>query len=99
MLWGGVFWVVVGLVWGGCGLLLVWVWCGWLLWGGWLVGGVGLLVWLLGVSRRTGCGSGAGGVFWWWVPPILVIAILFIGLFTIAVGMDEVANPRVRDRV
>jgi peptide/nickel transport system permease protein len=39
------------------------------------------------------------GWYWWWVPPILVIAILFIGLFTIAVGMDEVANPRVRDRV
>ena len=39
------------------------------------------------------------GWYWWWVPPILVIAILFIGLFNIAVGMDEVANPRVRDRV
>ena len=39
------------------------------------------------------------GWWWWWVPPILVIAILFIGLFNIAVGMDEVANPRVRDRV
>jgi peptide/nickel transport system permease protein len=39
------------------------------------------------------------GWWWWWVPPILVIAILFIGLFTIAVGLDEVANPRVRDRV
>ncbi|MEZ4562413.1 MAG: ABC transporter permease [Thermomicrobiales bacterium] len=39
------------------------------------------------------------GWYWWWVPPILVIAILFIGLFTIAVGMDEVANPRVRDKV
>ncbi|MFN8663691.1 MAG: ABC transporter permease [Thermomicrobiales bacterium] len=39
------------------------------------------------------------GWYWWWVPPILVIAILFIGLFNIAVGLDEVANPRVRDRV
>lgn len=39
------------------------------------------------------------GWWWWWVPPIAVIAILFIGLFNIAVGMDEVANPRVRDRV
>jgi peptide/nickel transport system permease protein len=39
------------------------------------------------------------GWWWWWVPPILVIAILFIGLFLVAVGLDEIANPRVRNRV
>ena len=39
------------------------------------------------------------GWWWWWVPPIIVIAILFIGLFLMAVGLDEVANPRVRNRV
>jgi peptide/nickel transport system permease protein len=38
------------------------------------------------------------GWWWWWVPPIIVIAILFIGLFLIAVGLDEIANPRVRNR-
>ena len=38
------------------------------------------------------------GWWWWWVPPIVVIAILFIGLFLIAVGLDEIANPRVRMR-
>lgn len=38
------------------------------------------------------------GWYWWWVPPIAVIAILFIGLFTVAVGLDEIANPRVRER-
>ena len=38
------------------------------------------------------------GWWWWWVPPIVVIAILFIGLFLVAVGLDEVANPRVRSR-
>lgn len=37
--------------------------------------------------------------WWWWVPPIAVIAILFIGLFLVAVGLDEVANPRIRSRV
>lgn len=36
------------------------------------------------------------GWWWWWVPPIVVIAILFIGLFLVAVGLDEIANPRVR---
>jgi peptide/nickel transport system permease protein len=39
------------------------------------------------------------GWWWWWVAPIAVIAILFIGLFLIAVGLDEIANPRVRSRV
>src|SRR5215212_7436674 len=39
------------------------------------------------------------GWWWWWVPPIVVIAVLFIGLFLLAVGLDEIANPRVRSRV
>lgn len=39
------------------------------------------------------------GWWWWWVPPIAVIAVLFIGLFLVAVGLDEIANPRVRNRV
>ncbi len=38
------------------------------------------------------------GWWWWWVPPIIVIAVLFIGLFLVAVGLDEIANPRVRNR-
>lgn len=38
------------------------------------------------------------GWWWWWVPPIVVIAVLFIGLFLVAVGLDEIANPRVRSR-
>jgi peptide/nickel transport system permease protein len=39
------------------------------------------------------------GWWWWWVPPIVVIAVLFTGLFLVAVGLDEVANPRIRSRV
>ena len=39
------------------------------------------------------------GWWWWWVPPIVVIGMLFTGLFLVAVGLDEVANPRVRNRV
>jgi peptide/nickel transport system permease protein len=38
------------------------------------------------------------GWWWWWVPPIVVIAVLFTGLFLVAVGLDEIANPRVRSR-
>jgi peptide/nickel transport system permease protein len=39
------------------------------------------------------------GWWWWWVPPIAVLAILFIGLFMISVGLDEIANPRLRRSV
>jgi len=39
------------------------------------------------------------GWWWWWVPPIVVIAFLFTGLFLVAVGLDEVSNPRLRSRV
>ena len=39
------------------------------------------------------------GWWWWWVPPIVVIVILFMGLFLVAVGLDEFANPRLRNRV
>ncbi len=39
------------------------------------------------------------GWWWWWIPPILIIAILFTGLFLTAVGLDELANPRLRNQV
>jgi peptide/nickel transport system permease protein len=39
------------------------------------------------------------GWWWWWVPPIVAIALLFIGLFLVAVGLDEIANPRLRRQV
>lgn len=39
------------------------------------------------------------GWWWWWVPPIVGIALLFTGLFLVAVGLDEVSNPRLRNRV
>ena len=39
------------------------------------------------------------GWWWWWLPPIVVIGLLFISLFLIAVGLDEIANPRLRRSV
>jgi peptide/nickel transport system permease protein len=39
------------------------------------------------------------GWYWWWIPPIVAIGILFISLFLIAAGLDEVANPRLRRSV
>lgn len=39
------------------------------------------------------------GMWWWLVPPIAAMAIIFVGLFLIASGLDEWANPRLRKRV
>lgn len=36
------------------------------------------------------------GLWWWWAPPILMIIITFIGLFLLAMGLDQVANPKLR---
>ena len=33
------------------------------------------------------------GYWWWWLPPIAIITILFVGLFNLAGGLDEIANP------
>ena len=39
------------------------------------------------------------GWWWWWLPPIVVIGVLFVSLFMISSGLDEVANPRLRRQV
>lgn len=36
------------------------------------------------------------GMWWWWGVPILTLVIIFVGLFLIATGLDEIANPRLR---
>ncbi len=36
------------------------------------------------------------GMWWWWGFPILVLVIIFTGLFLITTGLDEIANPRLR---
>ncbi|MEZ4831987.1 MAG: ABC transporter permease [Caldilineaceae bacterium] len=36
------------------------------------------------------------GLWWWAMVPILIVALIFIMLFLISVGLDELANPRVR---
>jgi peptide/nickel transport system permease protein len=36
------------------------------------------------------------GMWWWWAPPIFVIVLVFVGLFLISAGLDEIANPRLR---
>lgn len=39
------------------------------------------------------------GWWWWLAPPITVIVVLFVGLFLVTAGLDEIANPRLRTRV
>lgn len=36
------------------------------------------------------------GWWWWWLAPTVVILIVFLGLFFVTVGLDEIANPRLR---
>ena len=42
-------------------------------------------------------GAVLAGMWWWWLPPLTVIVILFIGLYLVATGLDEIANPRIRN--
>lgn len=36
------------------------------------------------------------GMWWWWAPPIVTIVLVFIGLFLITMGLDQIANPKLR---
>jgi peptide/nickel transport system permease protein len=36
------------------------------------------------------------GMWWWWAPPIAAILYVFMGLFAISSGLDELSNPRLR---
>lgn len=38
------------------------------------------------------------GMWWWWGIPIAALVIVFSGLFLMTVGLDEIANPRLRGR-
>jgi peptide/nickel transport system permease protein len=35
-------------------------------------------------------------MWWWWGLPTLILIFIFIGLLLINLGLDEVANPRLR---
>ena len=36
------------------------------------------------------------GMWWWWGFPIIMLTLIFVGLFLMTIGLDEVANPRLR---
>lgn len=36
------------------------------------------------------------GLWWWVMTPVIALVILFVGLYLVSAGLDELANPRVR---
>jgi peptide/nickel transport system permease protein len=36
------------------------------------------------------------GMWWWWGPPIAIIILTFMGLFLVTMGLDQIANPKLR---
>jgi peptide/nickel transport system permease protein len=36
------------------------------------------------------------GLWWWWVAPVVMLVTLFLALYLVHIGLDEVSNPRLR---
>ena len=39
------------------------------------------------------------GLWWWILEPVVVLVLLFVGMYLLVTGLDEIANPRLRRRV
>lgn len=37
--------------------------------------------------------------WWWWLTPVVVLIVIFMSLYIVHIGLDEVGNPRLRGRV
>ncbi len=48
------------------------------------------------INHATQASALLRGMVWWWLPPILMLMTIFTGFFLITIGLDEVANPRLR---
>lgn len=35
-------------------------------------------------------------LWWWWLAPVIALIVLFLALYLIHIGLDEVSNPRLR---
>jgi peptide/nickel transport system permease protein len=35
-------------------------------------------------------------LWWWWITPVLTLMVLFLSLYLVHIGFDEVSNPRLR---
>ncbi len=36
------------------------------------------------------------GMWWWWVPPVVALALIFMALLAISLGLDRIVNARLR---
>lgn len=43
-------------------------------------------------------GAFTTGLWWWWSTPLIALITLFVGLYLVSTGLDELANPRTRRR-
>ncbi|MEM7041648.1 MAG: ABC transporter permease [Pseudomonadota bacterium] len=43
-------------------------------------------------------GAFTTGLWWWWLTPLIALITLFVGLYLVSAGLDELANPRTRRR-
>jgi peptide/nickel transport system permease protein len=48
------------------------------------------------INYATSASALLRGMVWWWLPPILMLMLIFTGFFLITIGLDEIANPRLR---
>ncbi len=48
------------------------------------------------IYEAINAGALIQNLWWWWAIPTLLLAVMFIGLLLINLGLDEVSNPRLR---
>lgn len=48
------------------------------------------------IYEAINAGALIQNLWWWWGLPTLLLAIIFIGLLLVNLGLDEVSNPRLR---
>ena len=35
-------------------------------------------------------------LWWWWLTPVITLMVLFLSLYLVHLGLDEISNPRKR---
>jgi peptide/nickel transport system permease protein len=48
------------------------------------------------INNALGASAILRGMWWWWSFPILMLVLIFVSLFLMTIGLDEIANPRLR---
>ena len=48
------------------------------------------------INQATTNAALVRGMTWWWLPPIIILMVIFAGFFLMTIGLDEIANPRLR---